>query len=463
MSILCLTTIALAFVAGPDPAALIQQLGSNRATEREAAATALERMGPEALPALRAVLDGQDLEIQGRAAVLIRRIEGDRLIRPTPVTLDFQDRPMSEVIREITARTGCPLRIYEAQVEWLAQRITLSEPVPLPFWKAVDRICEAGRFQYNLGSDARGASVSFFRDEISGPASDHGVFRVQLEEVFYNRRYRQLHLGRDRTSRPIFREEDQDKSYIELRVMAEPRMMIRNDGALKDLSAIDDLGHSLLPANPEAEQPSRDYGYTPAAYVLGNVPLKLAERPGGVIRKLSGKAPVAVAARRPDPLVIPLAGAGGRSYRSAESIVTIRKVAKITPSSRITIEAVDPEDGKGKPKAAPSEATGIELTIRPVDRPGSAAVSQGPAPDLSEAQFEVVDAAGKVWKPSPWWLSETGPRREGGEIHVRLSPVDGNLSPWPWPGGLTGATLRYYDMIVVKAEVPFEFADVSLP
>jgi hypothetical protein len=471
MSVLRLTIIALACVVGPDPAALTRQLGSKLATEREAAATSLERMGPEALPALRAALDGQDPEIQGRSAALIRRIEGLRLIRPTPVTLDFQDRPMSEVIQEITARTGCRLRIYELQVEWLAQRITLREEVPLPFWKAVDRICEAGRFQYNLMSDAGGACVSFFREDISGPAFDNGVFRVQLDEIFYNGRYRKIHLGQDRASGPIFREDDRENSYITLRIMTEPRMMIRTDGAPRDLSVIDEFGRSLLPADPKFD-PCFDIGYTPAAYVLRQVPLKASERPGGVIRKLSGTAPIAVAARRPDPLVIPLANAVGRSYRGAESIVTIRKVAKITPHSKITIEPVDPEETGGKPQTAPPEATGIELTIRPLDRLGPPdsmpnarrpAVPQDQVPDLSEDQFEVLDAAGKVWKPSPWWLSDTGPRRQGGEIRVRLSPVDGNLSPWPWTGDLTGATLRYYDMIAVKVEVPFQFADVPLP
>ena len=114
--------------------------------------------------------------------------EADRLTRPTMVTLDFRDRPMSDVMREVTAKTGCPLRIYEVRKDWLAQRITLHEPAPLPFWKAVDRICEVGRFHYNLGSGPDGVSVSFFRDEVSGPASDHGIFRAQIEEIYYNGR-----------------------------------------------------------------------------------------------------------------------------------------------------------------------------------------------------------------------------------------------------------------------------------
>ena len=40
-------------------------------------------------------------------------IGGEELVKPTMVALDFQDRPMSEVIQVLSARTGCPLRIYE--------------------------------------------------------------------------------------------------------------------------------------------------------------------------------------------------------------------------------------------------------------------------------------------------------------------------------------------------------------
>lgn len=448
--------LALVMGAGPDPASLVSQLGSMQPPEREAAATALEAIGPGALPALRAARDGRDLEFQGRATALIRKIEGDQLVRPTMVTLDFQNRPMSEVIREISTKTGCKLRIYELRKEWLAERITLHEPAAVPFWKAIDRLCEAGRFQYNLGSASGGACVSFFRGEISGPASDHAVFRVQLEEIVYHGRLRPLHLGRDHSSRPIFREDDRDKSYIKLRVMVEPRMLIRNKGSLKGLVVTDDLGQSLLPANPEDEQPDHDFGFTPGAYVLGQVPLKLVDRPGKVIRKLRGVAPVAVAAHRPDPLVIPLTDTTGRSYRSEQSILMIRAVRKIVLNRKVTVEAVGPGGEQGKPEPTPP-ATEIELTVRRIDRPGVFS----PGPDLSEHQFEVLDADGKVWEPSPWWLSDSGPQRQDGETRVLLTPVDGNLSPWA--GDLAGAKLRYYDMTVVERNVPFEFADVTLP
>ena len=45
----------------------------------------------------------------------------------------------------------------------------------------------------------------------------------------------------------------------------------------------------------------------------------------------------------------------------------------------------------------------------------------------------------------------------GGEKHVLLNPVDGNLSPWPAQADLTGAKLLFYDMVEVNGtDVPFE-------
>jgi hypothetical protein len=456
MSRWCFVVVMLVMPACPDPIALVSQLGSKSPCEREAAFAALEAIGGKALTALRAACDGQDPAARSRAAVLIRKIEGEQLVRPSLVSLNYRDRPMSEVIHDISAKTGCRLRIYEVRKDWLEERITLHKPDPLPFWKAVDSLCEAGRFQYNLGIDAGGTCVAFFRDETSGPASDHGAFRVQLEQIFFNGRYRRIHLGRGGPSLSIVRDKDQGNSSIGLRVMVEPRMMIRNDGSLKGLSVMDDRGQSLLPADPESKQPHKDFGFTPAAYVLGQVPLKRGGQPGRVIRKLRGIAPVVVAARRSGSLVIPLDGAAGRSHQTAESVLTIETVRKITTAMKITIKPADPDWKQEKLDRAP-QATEIELTLRPIDR-------SSPPPsgsDVSEHQFEVVDAAGRVWKPSPWWLSDSGAKQQGGKIRVHLIPIDGDLSPWP--GDLAGAKLRYYDMTVMKVNVPFEFADVVLP
>ena len=68
--------ILLGQVPTVDPAALVARLGSARYAEREEAASALERLGRLAIPALCAVRDARDLEIRTRASALFNKIEG---------------------------------------------------------------------------------------------------------------------------------------------------------------------------------------------------------------------------------------------------------------------------------------------------------------------------------------------------------------------------------------------------
>ena len=449
----CLTAVVLVMAADPDPSVLVSKLGSKNGGERESAAVALEALGSKALPALRTARDGQDVEVRHRAALLIQKIEGDQLVRPSLVLLDFSDRPMSDVIQSISAATGCRLSIYEVRKDWLATRITLHKPDPVSFWKTVDSLCEAGRFQYNLGTGPDGISVALFRDWISGPASDHGAFRVLVDEIVFNHRYRKVHLASRGLEPP--EKKDEDKSFITLWIMVEPRMMIRSGGPLKRLSAVDDRGQSLLPDDVESNRPHHDFGFTPAAFVIADVPLKNLKQPGRTVKKLRGVAPVVVAALRAEPLVIPLDGAAGRSYKSGESVLTIQTIRKITPATKIIIEPVNPE-GEPKRLDRPAQATEIELTLRCADGSGIPLSSS----DLSEEQFEVVDAEGRVWT-SPWLFSNSGPKQQGVEVRVRLNPIDDNFVPWL--GDLAGAKLRYFEMTVAKVDVPFEFSDVALP
>ena len=186
------------------------------------------------------------------------------------------------------------------------------------------------------------------------------------------------------------------------------------------------------------------------------MPLKNLKQPGRTVKKLRGVAPVVVGELRAEPLVIPLDGAASRQYKSGESVLTIQTIRKITPATKIRVEPVNP-DGKRQRLDRPAQAAEIELTLRRADGSGTPPFGF----ELSEEQFEVVDAEGRVWTPSPWWLSDSGPKQQGGEVRVTLNPVDDNLLPWR--GDLAGAKLRYSEMTVAKVDVPFEFSDIALP
>src|SRR4051812_47966269 len=85
----------------PPSSEWIKQLGSDREDVRAAAETALGRRGRDVLPLLRVATDSRDTAIRSRALALIARIEGTLLLSPTMVALDFQDRPLAEVVATI--------------------------------------------------------------------------------------------------------------------------------------------------------------------------------------------------------------------------------------------------------------------------------------------------------------------------------------------------------------------------
>jgi hypothetical protein len=95
-----------------DPSERIKQLGSDREDVRAEAESALERRGREVLPLLRVATDSRDAVVRARALALIEKIEGAQMMRPTMVALDFNDRPVAEVVETIQRRSGLPIELF---------------------------------------------------------------------------------------------------------------------------------------------------------------------------------------------------------------------------------------------------------------------------------------------------------------------------------------------------------------
>src|SRR5262249_42324143 len=124
-----------------------------------------------------------------------------RLPRPTLIKLDFRDRPLSGVIDELNARhdlglafqfgplpprgmMGVPAR-NPKEAEILARRITVEAPGVLPFWQAVDRICEAAQLQHDLHPRgrfglAKGRFLLYAGLGGTSISSDSGPLRVRV-------------------------------------------------------------------------------------------------------------------------------------------------------------------------------------------------------------------------------------------------------------------------------------------
>ena len=212
------------------------------------------------------------------------------------------------------------------------------------------------------------------------------------------------------------------------------------NGPLKLLEAVDDKGQSLLIAlgGVIAHRESGYFGMAAGSSLQLQAPLRHPAEPGRSIRKIRGVLPVQVATRKPDPLVIPLSGAEGKSFQNGEVTIGVQEI-RANPQNR---------------------QTSLDLTIRAAGAPsapfvagaGAGGVPNGefttPRPDLHQQQIEIIDAQGR---PIPWYQSSFD--GEGSRLTLTLTPNDQGT---PGPS-------RYYGLSCALTEVSFEFFDVPMP
>ena len=88
---------------------IIEQLGKSDPKARVAARLALEKLGPEALPALRKAAASEDPEVRRRADDLVKKIDGsmqsEKILKPTSIHLIYKDTPVSEAVADFARKS----------------------------------------------------------------------------------------------------------------------------------------------------------------------------------------------------------------------------------------------------------------------------------------------------------------------------------------------------------------------
>jgi hypothetical protein len=455
---------------GPDssPAALVARLGAPRYADRQAAAEALERLGGPALPALRGARDSRDPEIRARAPVLIERIETGLLTQPTRLQLEFQDAPLAEVTKSLALQAGFKVALFPPSLpKWRFQRVTLRVSQPVDFWTAVDQLCDVAGLQYNPGTPGSNGQrePSFVFTDGTGrtltPNSDHGPFRVSLLSVDYER-----HVSYVPTESPVQFEllpprprpaarptENRPRAgparrapvtnvefSVRLLLAAEPRLILTQRAALQLKEVSDDRGNSLIPASSSSttgRAPSHlDMGFplTSGSVMHLQVPLHRPAASGETIKRMRGMIPLVVSSRKPDPLVVPLASAVGKTFENPDVQLTLHDI-RAMPNTQNTV---------------------LELTVKANERAGTS--SRGEAPgynnwleriDPRHLHIDVLDSRGQL---IPWFQSVVD--ADSARTTLTLTHLPQTTEP---------KELRYYALTHGEVSVPFEFSDIPMP
>jgi hypothetical protein len=446
--------------AAPDPHALVARLGAARYSEREAAAESLLRLGGLALPALRDNRLSADLEIRTRAQSLIRKIEGALLVQPTKVQLDCVDLPLNQVVQALNRQVSFRIALYpENQPRWKLERLTIHHSQPIDFWKAIDQVCNLADLQYNpimqgyAGQREPVFSLTAAAVRAVTPNSDFGPFRVSLLGLHYQRDLSfaggpmlrlEQHAGNVRPARRPAQEARRPSPVLnvqftaQLQVAGEPRLSVNQTGPARIIEAVDDRGNSLTASandNPAFNRITGYFGVTSGPVMQVQASLNHPLDAGSKIKKLRGVIPAAVSSRQPDPLVVPLTNAAGKTFGSDDLQITVHSIRPL-PNNRQTT---------------------IELTLKaPDDRPPSHEHSHPdgfgnvmPGLNAQQLPFEIVDARGQILT----WFQPTYDT-ESARVVLTL-PLPLQAAPLK--------ELRYYTLNRATVSIPFEFTDVPMP
>jgi hypothetical protein len=491
----CVLTIGalLAIADEPAPTEWIRRLGSDHFAERVEAAKALERLGPAALPALRAARDSQNPRIRVRVAALLEALdrgeEVDRLARPILIKLDFRDRPLSEIIDALNVRHDLGLTFQfgplptrgmiglptpdPKEAEIRSRRVTLEAPGVLPFWEAIDRLCAVGHFQHDLHPSgrfglAKGRFLLFAGLGGTSISSDSGPFRarvVGLHSTFERDFVGPTSSDGGRPRSPARLPGGGDLT-LRMAVIPEPGRVVRQVGRPTLVEVVDDRDRSLLPPPAIGDGGPNDPSYPnnqpptlngSSGFDL-SVSLQLPDQSAHSIRRLRGSVPVVVVAHATNPLVIPLQGAAGKSVRNDEVTVSVLEVDR-DDQAGVTVEVeVIPN------RPAPSE---FEHLTRQ-GPPDFVTFRTGQGELLN--RLELLDANGRELALS--WIQGHGRDMMTIQRRVRLTPMVLYEDAPPDPAGRfrpriarkpVPVELRYHGFVQTFSELRFDFHDIPLP
>jgi hypothetical protein len=235
-------------------------------------------------------------------------------------------------------------------------------------------------------------------------------------------------------------------------------MTISRAGNLQLLEAVDELGQSLLPSISDEERAPGPVGmmggyamggYAMGGYAMGGMVANISthlhrpETPGKLIKNLRGTVEISVAAARPNPLIIPLEGAAGKTFQNDDRRVVVNSIDH-DPMRRQDVIELKIDDLDELFPAEPVNGPGLG------PRAGMMAPVLGnrPGGNVSQWPIQVLASRGQnvFYQTSIDW--------DSGRVTLRVTQM-------PQPG--EPKEIRISSMIRASARIPFEFHDLPMP
>lgn len=424
--------------------ALIRDLGAPTYARREKSVATLRAKGKSALPALAEAINSKDVEVRERASALIAQIRRDDLIGPTLLALDFRDRPLPEVVRDLARRSGFAISLHAAPGP--SRNITLVADAPVPFWEALERLEEVAAVRESreplASADPNASALDLHPTSIVGPhppAWIDGKFRVRQVSSANVPHNLPRFGGLGRRQAAI--DPGAPSSVIFLEVAVEPQATILQTGPVEfaevigtkgepirafDVGFDDERQFDILAARGELGPAIRGFG---AASDRVTAVIRLAATGDRRPALIKGKIPLIISKPTDPPTVIDLANARGKAIEIDGAVLRVADFSIHQPSQTAELTlSLKPNQGAGE-GANPNPRT------------------RDPWPDLKAADDD----------GNPLVSTSFPPRQppQGGEImrtwNIRIG---GNGKP--------PTKLLVRNIEIATAAVAFEFRDVQL-
>lgn len=412
---------------------LIEDLGSDDWRTREKAGRDLAQLGDKALPHMRkAMLTTESQEVKQRLAVLVRKMDRDRLVEPKRVTYSAKNQTAKDIFAEIAKQTG-----YRIEYSGGSDAKYSFEFADTPFWQAVDTVANAAG--HTIYAEYDDNTIRVYNQDSTNPyVAYSGPFRFLATNIQTSRNVQLSGI-------PKRGGQQRANEYMNLsfQIQSEPKNPMLGIMQPELLEAKDDLGGSLLPPRETNTYRSSYYnGGFRGHNTYMSVNLTRGDRGATTIKSLKGRVAVVLLASVVPEVVVP-------------DPLKVKKQSFAGRTSELDIESVT-EDANQK---------GVYLVTMTAKRRGTSDPNNRSNDDYYWSnslwqRMEMTDEKGNKY----FCYGPSNHTNNGGTVTLMLQfgPDDRRTGRAGTKPGAP-AKLVLNEWLTITHEVTFAFKDIPLP